>query len=76
MVERRAPRVEDAALALLAVIEPKRQTIRDAAESVQATVSIGIWWDPEWGQGGFSVSTDVMRRLLEFGERLDVYFPG
>jgi len=76
VVERRGEDVELVALDLLAVLEPRAAAIRAAAKNAKATVSVGIWWEPEAGQGGFSVSADVLRRLSVLCERVDVYFPG
>jgi len=68
--------VELVALDLLVLLEPRIAAIRAAAEHAQATVSVGIWWEPEGGQGGFSVSANVLGRLSALCERVDVYFPG
>lgn len=68
--------IEQCSIALLAKVELLADAIRHVARSAGATVSVGIWWEPEGGQGGFTVSSDVMRRLSELGDRVDVYFPG
>ncbi|WP_438006554.1 DUF4279 domain-containing protein [Sorangium sp. So ce321] len=68
--------VEQCALGLLAVAEPRAAAIRQAAEAAGATVSVGVWWEPEGGQGGFTVASDVLRRISELCDRVDVYFPG
>jgi hypothetical protein len=76
VVERRGTEVEKVALDLLDAVEARSKAIRGAADAAQATVSIGIWWEPEGGQGGFTVSSDVLRRLSDLGDRVDIYFPG
>jgi len=76
VVERRGEDVEPVALDLLATLEPRSAMIRAAAEQGKGTISIGIWWQPEAGQGGFTVSADVMSRLSALCERIDIYFPG
>lgn len=68
--------IEQCSIGLLAIVEPVIEAIRPIARTAGATVSVGIWWEPEGGQGGFTVSSDVMRRLSELADRLDVYFPG
>ena len=68
--------IEQCSVGLLAVVEPVIEAIRHIARTAGATVSVGIWWEPEGGQGGFTVSSDVMRRLSELADRVDVYFPG
>lgn len=68
--------VEQCARALLALVEPQAEAIRQVARASGATISIGIWWEPSGGQGGFTVASDVLRRLSELGDRVDVYFPG
>lgn len=68
--------VETAAKALLAAVEGRLQSIRRAAESAQARVSVSIWWEPDGGQGGFSLPAELMRRLCALGDRIDIYIPG
>lgn len=68
--------IEQCAIRLLAAVEPVIEAIRQVARTAGATFSVGIWWEPEGGQGGFTVSSDVMRRLSELADRVDVYFPG
>jgi hypothetical protein len=68
--------VELAARALLDRIEDQRDALRAYARAHGASMAIAIWWDPEGGQGGFSLPTEITRRLSELGDRLDVYFPG
>jgi Domain of unknown function (DUF4279) len=68
--------VEQCSRGLLAIVEPWAEAIRQVARTMGATVSVGIWWEPEGGQGGFTVSSDILRRLSELGDRVDVYFPG
>lgn len=76
VVERRGTDVEKVALDLLEVVEARSKAIREAADAAKATASVGIWWEPDGGQGGFTVSSDVLRRLSALGERVDIYFPG
>ncbi|WP_434043647.1 MULTISPECIES: DUF4279 domain-containing protein [Sorangium] len=68
--------VQQCALELLAVAEPRAAAIRRMADAAGATISVGIWWEPAGGQGGFTLSSDVMRRISELCDRVDVYFPG
>lgn len=68
--------IEQCAVGLLATVEPVIEAVRQVARAAEATISVGIWWEPEGGQGGFTVSSDVMRRLSELADRVDVYFPG
>jgi hypothetical protein len=67
--------VEAAANELLGVVETRMAEIRLAASQANARIGVGIWWEPEAGQGGFTVSSEVMKRLSELGERVDIYFP-
>lgn len=68
--------VETSALELLHRVEPVVDALRRCANDADATISVGIWWEPHGGQGGFTVSSDVLRRLANLGERIDLYFPG
>lgn len=76
VVERRGAEVEEVATALLAAVEPSLAAVREAASQARAKITVSIWWEPAARQGGFSTSSDIMRRLAELGERIDVYFPG
>lgn len=76
VIETEGTRVEQCALALLEVVEPHAEALRRLARAAGAEMSVGIWWDPDGGQGGFTVSSSVLRRLSDLGEQVDVYFPG
>lgn len=66
--------VQDAALSLLNRLGPVRQRLSAAAQRWSAEVTIGIWWEPAGGQGGFSLPSDIWSRLAEVCERVDIYF--
>lgn len=66
--------VQDAVLSLLDKVGPVRQRLSAVAQRSAAEVTVGIWWEPAGGQGGFSLPSDVWRRLAEVCERVDVYF--
>jgi hypothetical protein len=68
--------VESAAKRLLDVLGQKRDAIVEAARQTGATVSVGIWWEPEGGQGGFTLGSETLKQLSELGERVNFYFPG
>lgn len=68
--------VEATVRLLLMQLEGRLDAWNVAIKQTKAQASVSIWWEPEGGQGGFTVPSDLMRRLTEFGERLDVYFPG
>jgi hypothetical protein len=40
------------------------------------TIDVSIWWEPEGGQGGFTVSGATLTQLAELGEQFNFYFPG
>ena len=70
---------QDMALAvddLLRIVEPRAESIKQAAKDAGATVSVGLWWAPELGQGGFTLPSSAFARLSALAERIDVYFPG
>ena len=61
---------------LLAAVESRLNAARLAAHEVEAKMTVGLWWDPAAHQGGFTMSSDLFRRLAALGERIDIYFPG
>ena len=67
-----ATAVED----LLGAVESNIDRVRAAARDADTTITIGLWWNPAAGQGSFTMSSRLFRRLSELGERIDVYFPG
>jgi len=68
--------VEATVRVLLTQLEGRLDAWNLAIKETKAQASVSIWWEPEGGQGGFTISSDLMRRLTEFGERVDIYFPG
>lgn len=61
---------------LLVQLEGKLDVWKLAIAKTKAVASASIWWEPDGGQGGFTVPSALLQRFIEFGERLDVYFPG
>lgn len=68
--------VEATVRVLLTQLEGRLDAWNLAIKETKAQASVSIWWEPEGGQGGFSISSDLMRSLTEFGEKVNVYFPG
>jgi hypothetical protein len=66
--------VSTAAADVLSTIEPVTKQLQDAAEKYSAEVTVSIFWQPEGGQGGYSMPADIVRRLSTLGERIDFYF--
>lgn len=66
--------VGPAAAELLRVIEPLVPVLRQAAGKYEALLAVGVCWQPEGGQGGYSLPADLVRRLSMLGERVDFYF--
>ena len=75
-VEAEGNDVETVALDLLRLVEPCIGAIRECATGAQGTMSVGIWWAPDDDQGGFSVSSDVVARLADLCEVVEVFLPG
>lgn len=69
-----ADQVSIAAMTLLETIEPVATGLRDAAALYGAELTVSIYWQPEGGQGGYSLPADTVRRLSMLGERVDFYF--
>ena len=66
--------ISNAAVDVLSTIEPVIAQLREAATKYGAELTVSIFWQPEGGQGGYSLPADVMRRLSMLGERIDFYF--
>jgi hypothetical protein len=69
-----ADKVVPAAEALVALVEPARDTLRETARAMSAKVVIAIWWEPSGGQGGFDVPAPLMRRLCDLADEIRFYF--
>ncbi len=76
VISRKAIEMATAVEDLLAALEPNIDRIRAAAKEADAAITVGLWWNPAAGQGGFTMPSRLFRRLSELGERIDVYFPG
>src|SRR5262245_49619152 len=66
-LETEGENVEETARRLLLQLEGKLDPWKLAAEKTKAQASVSIWWEPNGGQGGFTVSSDLLQRLIEFG---------
>src|SRR5690606_20470142 len=67
--------IETATTELLAVVETRMEKLREAASKYDgAELTVGIFWQPEGGQGGYSLSSDLVHRLSQLGTRIDFYF--
>jgi hypothetical protein len=66
--------VEVATRELLSTLRGKKGQIAAIAERFSATVSVHIWWEPEGGQGGYTLPSDLLIELASLGERVDFYF--
>ena len=74
-IECRADNIETATAELLAIVETRMGQLREAASKYDgAELTVGIFWQPEGGQGGYSLSSDVVQRLSKLGTRIDFYF--
>jgi len=63
-----------AAVEILSILEPRVELLREAAFACDGELTVGIFWQPEGGQGGYSLSSDVVQRLSKLGTRIDFYF--
>jgi len=68
--------VEETLRRLLVQLEGKLDVWRLAIEKTKAEASAVIWWEPDGGQGGFTIPSDLLQRFIEFGIWFTVYFPG
>src|SRR5437660_644080 len=61
--------VEPAARRLLAMLAGKREKLEDAATRFGAKVTVAIWWQPEGGQGGYTLPSSIVLELASLGAR-------
>lgn len=72
--ESRSDDVTKAATEILCALEPRMEQLREASSKYDAEVNVGISWQPEGGQGGYSLPADTLRRLSALASRIDFYF--
>ncbi|MFV9502972.1 MAG: DUF4279 domain-containing protein [Oscillochloridaceae bacterium umkhey_bin13] len=68
--------IQEIAVQLLDALRGKEAAIRTLHETPEVEATIGIWWEPRHGYGGFSLSSATLAQLCALGTRIDVYFPG
>lgn len=74
-VECTSDNIETGTGELLALVETRVEKLREAASKYEdAELTVGIFWQPEGGQGGYSLSSDLVQRLSKLGTRIDFYF--
>jgi hypothetical protein len=66
--------VEPAAKGLLELLAGKRDAIADVIREMGATASVRIWWEPEDGYGGYTLSSATVRELADLVDRVDFSF--
>jgi hypothetical protein len=59
---------------ILERLEPAVARIEEYRNDESIRVSIGIWWAPEGGQGGYTLSSDLLMRLCALCDEIDFYF--
>ena len=57
-------------------LEPLKERIARYVGNEGVRVSIGIWWKPDGGSGGYTITGDRMARLAQLADELDLYFVG
>lgn len=68
--------VQENAVRLLEALRGKEAAIRTFIDTPGVHVAIAIWWEPEGGQGGFTVESATFAQLCALGTNIHVYFPG
>ena len=61
---------------ILRALSPKKRAITRYLEDPLFRVSIGIWWRPDGGSGGYTMTSESLSRLAEYCNELDFYFVG
>ncbi|MGV8039478.1 MAG: DUF4279 domain-containing protein [Thermoanaerobaculaceae bacterium] len=59
---------------ILQVLQPARSGIEEIKEDPSFRVSLGVWWEPESGQGGFTLKASTVSALCDFCNEVDFYF--
>lgn len=66
--------VEDAVRRVVGMIQGRRSAILDIVARYSPTVSASIWWEPDGGQGGYSLPAELVAELSSYVDRVDFYF--
>lgn len=66
--------LEDHASYVAEKIEPSNDQIRRLIRQKDLRVYINIWWQPEDGYGGYTLSADTVKRLSVLCSEMDFYF--
>jgi hypothetical protein len=59
---------------ILRLLEPAREAINEVREGTSLRVRISIWWEPEGGQGGYTLKAKTVAALCEYCDEIDFYF--
>ena len=73
-VEYESSNVESTIRQLLTLISPKSSLFEQLKNRFAAEISIGVWWEPSEGQGGYTLPSNLLIQLASLGERIDFYF--
>lgn len=66
--------VEAVASELLELLKTRREAISIVKKRFDACVAIGVWWEPDGGQGGYSLPAHLVVELASLASRVDFYF--
>lgn len=59
---------------LIARVEPVKEVLQELVDEPDLTICLAVWWDPQGGQGGFSVDAEGLMTLLPLVRRVDFAF--
>lgn len=59
---------------ILRLLEPVRPAIEGIKRDPSLRTSVGIWWAPEEGQGGYTLKATVVSALCQYCDEIDFYF--
>ena len=59
---------------ILKVLEPVREGVREIRRASSLRVNVSIWWEPEGGQGGYTLKAAAVAALCEYCDEIDFYF--
>ena len=57
-------------------LEPLKDRLFRYIADKESRVSIAIWWKPDGGSGGYTVTSTRMVRLAQLASEVDLYFVG
>lgn len=59
---------------ILETLDPVRDVVNEIKQDPSSRVSVGIWWEPEGEQGGYTLKAATVATLCQYCDEIDFYF--